>query len=110
MCAVEVNRSYSSSSELNMASRSPTSSPRHDRSRNGTKAKENGKGHSFFKLGEVRVATDKDFEYFMRIADNHDGWVKKMEKNGLRIWQKETESSLIKMAKVAYVHVLSRSS
>ena len=86
-----------------MASRSPTNGPRHDRRSNGMKTK--GTEHSFFKLGEIRVATDKDFEHFMRIADNHDGWIKKVEKNGLRIWQKETDASAIKMAKVHCVHV-----
>jgi hypothetical protein len=56
---------------------------------------------SFFQLNEIRSATDSDFEYFIQLADHHgDGWIKKLEKNGLTIWQKETGASTIKMVKV----------
>lgn len=55
----------------------------------------------FFQLNEIRRATDKDFEYFIKLAEeNGDGWVKKLDKNKITIWQKETGASPIKMAKV----------
>ena len=56
---------------------------------------------SFFQPYEIRSATDSDFEYFIQLADDEgDGWIKKLEKNGLTIWQKETGVSSIKLAKV----------
>ena len=57
-------------------------------------------GSGFFHLGEIRVATDSDFEYFIHLAEHHEDWVKKLDKNGLTVWQKETGHSTIKMAKV----------
>ena len=61
-------------------------------------------GH-FFQLNEIRSATDSDFEYFIRLAEEEEGWIKKLEpkkldKNSITIWQKETGVSSIKMAKV----------
>lgn len=86
-----------------MASRSPSNSPRHDRRKNGKRAKED-LGQMFFKLGEIRAATDDDFEYFMHIADCHDGWMKKVDKSGFAIYQKESDNSAIKMVKVRARH------
>lgn len=54
----------------------------------------------FFQIGEVREATDTDFDYFKRLAEYHENWIKKLDKNGLTVWQKETGHSTIKMAKV----------
>lgn len=55
----------------------------------------------FFQPNEIRSATDADFDYFIQLADQDgDGWIKKLDKNGLVIWQKETGVSSIKMAKV----------
>ena len=54
----------------------------------------------FLQLGEIRVATDADFDYFVHLAECHDNWTKKLDKNGLIVWQKETGHSTIKMAKV----------
>lgn len=54
----------------------------------------------FLQVNEIRSATDSDFEYFMRLAEEEDGWLKKLDKNGITIWQKETGESPIKMAKV----------
>ena len=54
----------------------------------------------FLQLGEIRAATDNDFDYFMRLAEYHEDWVKKLDKNGVLVWQKETDHSTIKMAKV----------
>lgn len=58
-------------------------------------------GNNFFQLGEIRVATDSDFDYFIRLAEHHEDWVKKLDKNGLTVWQKEVGHSTIKMAKVS---------
>ena len=57
-------------------------------------------GKEFLQLGEIRAATDSDFDYFVRLAEHHEDWVKKLDKNGLIVWQKETEHSTIKVAKV----------
>lgn len=58
-------------------------------------------GAHFFQPNEIRSATDADFEYFIHLADQHgDGWVKKLDRNNMTIWQKETGISSIKMAKV----------
>ena len=55
----------------------------------------------FFQPNEIRSATDSDFDYFIQLADQDgDGWIKKLDKNGLVIWQKESGVSSIKMAKV----------
>ena len=54
----------------------------------------------FFQLGEVREAKDTDFDYFRRLAEYHDNWIKRLDNNGLTVWQKETGHSTIKMAKV----------
>ena len=56
--------------------------------------------NGFLELGEIRVATDADFDYFMRLAECTDNWNKKLDKNGLTVWQKETGHSTIKLAKV----------
>ena len=58
-------------------------------------------GNDFFHLGEIRVATDSDFDYFIRLAEHHEEWIKKLDKNGLTVWQKEVGHSTIKMAKVS---------
>ena len=57
-------------------------------------------GACFLQLGELRVATDADFDYFISLAEYHEDWTKKLDKNGLTVWQKETGHSTIKMAKV----------
>jgi hypothetical protein len=58
-------------------------------------------GSHFFDLGEIRVATDSDFDYFIRLAERHEDWVKMLDKKGLTVWQKEMGHSTIKMAKVS---------
>ena len=60
----------------------------------------NGETSSFFKLGEIRLAKDSDFQHFRELADSNDGWTQKLDKNGLVVWSKETQSSSIKMMKV----------
>lgn len=54
---------------------------------------------SFFELGEIRPARDSDFEYFIGLAEGH-GWTKKLDKNGLMAWSKDTGRSTVKMVKV----------
>jgi len=73
----------------------------------------NGDTSSFFKLGEIRLAKDSDFQHFRQLADGNDGWTQKLDKNGLVVWSKETQDSSIKMMKVwvvtlvaSTVHVL----
>ncbi|XP_064404303.1 START domain-containing protein 10-like [Halichondria panicea] len=83
-----------------MAGKSPSSSPRH----NGRQQeKKDSEQNNFFKLGEIRVATEKDCEHFMHIADSNDGWIRKVEKNGFTIYQRECDNSMVKMAKVCGV-------
>ncbi len=61
-------------------------------------------GEHFIQLNEIRSATDADYQYFIQLAEDHgDGWVKRLEKNDLTIWQKETGVSSIKMAKVVWI-------
>lgn len=61
---------------------------------------------SFFQPNEIRSATDADFEYFVQLADDRgDSWIKKLDKNGLIIWQKESGVSSIKMARVSAVEL-----
>ena len=62
---------------------------------------ENGGSAGFFQPLEIRSATDADFDYFIQLADQEgDGWIKKLDKDSITIWQKETGTSSIKMAKV----------
>ena len=70
------------------------------RSHQSTASQQDATGNDFFHLGEIRVATDSDFDYFTHLAEHHEDWVKKLDKNGLIVWQKETGHSTIKMAKV----------
>ena len=70
------------------------------RSRQSNASQQDAIGNVFFHLGEIRPATDSDFDYFTRLAEHHEDWVKKLDKNGLVVWQKETGHSTIKMAKV----------
>lgn len=58
------------------------------------------KDGSFFELGEVRLATDSDFDYFAHLAKNFDGWVKKYDKHGVTVWNKDTGGKTVKMLKV----------
>lgn len=57
-----------------------------------------------FKVNEIRSATEEDFQHFVRLADEYkEGtrWTRKLEKNGIAIWQKDTGASPIKMALVS---------
>lgn len=62
----------------------------------------NGNPSHFIQPNEIRSATDSDFEYFIQLAEREDGWIKKLDKNNITIWQKETGVSSIRMAKVGH--------
>ncbi len=55
---------------------------------------------TFFSLGEIRVARESDFEYFRRLADDNEGWTKKLDRDGLTVWNRDSGSTSIKMFKV----------
>ena len=55
---------------------------------------------SFFDVGEIRLAKDSDFDYFAYLAENFDGWVKKYEKDGMTVWNKDTGRRTVRMLKV----------
>ena len=60
--------------------------------------------YQFFQLNEIRRATDVDFEYFIHLANEYGedtDWVKKHDKSAIKIWQKETGASSVKMALVS---------
>jgi len=65
-------------------------------------------GHSSgtgFEVNEIRSATEEDFQHFIRLVEEYkvegSGWTKKLDKNNITIWQKETGVSSIKMALVS---------
>lgn len=54
----------------------------------------------FFKIGEIRPPQQEDFDYFLQLADNHEGWTEKHNKNNVKVWMKDTPGSNVKMLKV----------
>ena len=52
------------------------------------------------RLGEVRVAEDKDFEELVALADQHDDWKVEFSNKSLNVWSRETHSDTSKMVKV----------
>ena len=54
----------------------------------------------FLKLGEIRVASDSDFQYFIELAENHEGWVQKLDRDGLIVWNRDMGKTPLKMFKV----------
>lgn len=54
---------------------------------------------NFFEVGEIRPARDSDFQHFVDLADG-SGWTKKIDKNGLLVWMRNTENASMKMFKV----------
>lgn len=50
-----------------------------------------------FNLGEVRLPTDKDYEYIQKLCENDEGWTIEYTKNNLKIWNKVNELSAFKM-------------
>ena len=58
----------------------------------------------FFKIGEIRPPKQEDFDYFLRLADNHEGWTEKHNKNNVKVWMKDTPGSNVKMLKVNWTN------
>ena len=54
----------------------------------------------FFKIGEIRRPTDKDFQHFMSLNDENDGWILKCDKNEVKVWMKDIPGVTVKMLKV----------
>ncbi|XP_043233063.1 START domain-containing protein 10-like [Amphibalanus amphitrite] len=52
------------------------------------------------RLGEVRIAEDKDFEELVALADQHDGWKVEFSNKSLNVWSRDTNSDTSKMVKV----------
>ncbi len=64
---------------------------------------------TFFSLGEIRVARESDFEHFRRLADDSEGWTKKLDRDGLTVWNRDSGSTSIKMFKVCTCLICLRS-
>ena len=58
---------------------------------------------TFFKLGEIRLPTDEDFEYVAALADDYEGWTQKYNKNRISVWTRNTQGSEVKVVKVRYL-------
>ena len=58
----------------------------------------------FFKIGEIRPPQQQDFDYFLQLADNHEGWTEKHTKNNVKVWMKDTPGSNVKMLKVICIN------
>lgn len=52
------------------------------------------------KLGEVRVAEDRDFEYIKQISENNQDWSISYEKNTTKVWTRKSDVSSFNMLKV----------
>lgn len=63
---------------------------------------EAGERLTFFELGEIRIARESDFQYFRRLVEGHEGWLKKLDKNGLTVWNRDTGKTSVKMFKVRW--------
>ena len=53
-----------------------------------------------FKLGEVRDGKDSDFEYFVNLCNNDDGWLTKYNKHQTQVLSQSTQYTNFKMVKV----------
>ena len=62
----------------------------------------------FFRVGEIRLPTDEDFQYFVTLSDDHDGWIQKFDKDGTIVWMKEVPGNTVKMLKVSSIYNKSR--
>lgn len=56
--------------------------------------------NGFYKLGEIRPPRDEDFDHFLQLADSHDNWTLKHDKNGVRVWMRDIPGETVKMLKV----------
>jgi hypothetical protein len=53
-----------------------------------------------FKLGEVKVPCDQDFEDIKNICQNEQGWNLDFNKKNVKVWLKNNELSSFQMIKV----------
>jgi hypothetical protein len=53
-----------------------------------------------FKLGEVRIPEDKDFEAIKALALDHTGWTVDYDKNNIKVWIKKNELSSFNFMKL----------
>ncbi|XP_033097324.1 START domain-containing protein 10-like [Anneissia japonica] len=44
-------------------------------------------------VGEVKYPEDEDFQVFRNLADSVDGWTEKYNKNGTKVWAKNSDTS-----------------
>ena len=56
---------------------------------------------NFFKIGEIRKPTDEDYEHFLSLSNNHDGWILKCDKPEVKVWTKDIPGVTVKMLKVS---------
>ena len=65
-------------------------------------------GESFFKIGEIRMPTDEDYDHFLSLSDKHDGWDLKCSRSDVTVWMKDIPGMTVKMLKVreVIIHVL----
>ncbi|XP_047126979.1 START domain-containing protein 10 isoform X1 [Hydra vulgaris] len=54
-----------------------------------------------FKINEVRLSNDEDFEMFRTLATSTDEWIIKYNKNDIKVYTKWTDDSRIKLIKVS---------
>ena len=56
----------------------------------------------FFQVGEIRSSRESDYDYFLHLCDNDEGWDLKQgdEKGGPRIWNRDMGKTGVKMLKV----------
>ncbi|CAF0760664.1 unnamed protein product [Brachionus calyciflorus] len=50
-----------------------------------------------FKLGEVVIPTDQDYEYIRKLCEDNQGWKIDYEKNNLKVWTKQNDLSQFNM-------------
>ena len=54
-----------------------------------------------FKLGEVKIPDDEDFNYIKQIAESNSiEWVITYDKNGTKVWTKKNELSSFNMIRI----------
>jgi len=49
---------------------------------------------------EPKIATDEEFDKFIKAAENSEGFEQKYDKNGIQIWSKESKDSRINLVKM----------
>ena len=59
----------------------------------------------FFNVGEIRSSKESDFDYFLHLCDNDEGW--ELKQGGpISIWNRDMGKTGVKMLKVKRGHVL----